>query len=298
MINEKTKVLIQGITGREGSERTRFMLEYGTKVLGGVTPGREGEKVFGVPVYNSVKQAIEIHGKIDASCTFVPGPQVKSAVLEAVRAKIKLVVVTAERVPLHDILEMIVICNQKGVSLVGPGSLGLISPGKAAIGWLGGTVEFANQIFSPGPVGIMSRSGGQTSTIAWSLKQSGIGVSTAIHVGSEKILGLSFPEILPLFQKDSQTKVVVLFGEIGGLSEQEAAQIMKKDFKKPLVAYIAGKKLPWGVRFSHSSAIIEGKGQEAESKIKALKEAGAILVKNPSQISAAVKEIVERRIKK
>jgi len=285
LIDENTTVLIQGITGREGSARTRFMLDYGTKVLCGVTPGRGGTKVWDVPVYDSVKEAIARHGSIDASVTFVPGPQVKEAVFEAIEAGIKFIVVPAERVPLHDSLEMIALAKRKGARLLGPGSLGLLSAGKAAIGWLGGSEEFAKEVFKPGPVGVISRSGGQTSTVPWSLMRAGIGVTTAIHVGSEPVVGLSFAELLPLFEEDQATKAVVLFGEIGTVAEEEAAEVIKEGrFSKPLVVYIAGRSLPAGMRFSHASAIIERGRGTAESKVKALEAVGAHIVERPQEI--------------
>jgi len=295
LIDEFTRVLIQGITGREGSTRARFMLNYGTKVLCGVTPGRGRTKVWGVPVYNSVQEAIRVHGQIDASVTFVPGPQVKEAVIEAVNSEIKFIVVTAERVPLHDSIEMIALADKKGTRILGPGSLGILSAEKAVMGWLGGTKEFAREIFTLGPTGVMSRSGGQTSTIVWSLTRAGIGISTALHVGSEPILGSSFAEILPLFEEDGETEAVVLFGEIGTVAEEEAAEIIKENrFTKPLIAYIAGRALPSGIRFSHASAMIErGKGS-AESKVKALEEAGAYVVERPQEIAVTLTKILKR----
>lgn len=294
LIDENTKVLIQGITGREGNARTRFMLDYGTKVLCGTTPGRGGAEVWGVPVYNTVREAVETHGQIDASVTFVPGPQIKEAVVEAIEAGIELIVVPAERVPLHDSLEMIVLARRKGTRVLGPGSLGLLSAEKAAAGWLGGAEEFAKEIFKPGPVGVMSRSGGQTSTVVWSLTKVGIGITTAMHVGAEPIIGLSFAEILPLFEEDEETKAVVLFGEIGTVAEEEAAEVVKEGrFTKPLIAYIAGRTLPSGMRFSHASAIIERGRGTAESKIKALEVAGAHVVERPQQIATTVARILK-----
>ncbi|MBI2979705.1 MAG: CoA-binding protein [Chloroflexi bacterium] len=294
LIDENTRVMVQGITGREGSARTRFMLDYGTKVLGGTTPGRGGTEVWGVPVYNTVKEAIEEHGQIDASVTFVPGPQVKEAVIEATEAGIKFIVVPAERVPLHDSLEMITLARKKGTRILGPGSLGLLSSDKAAMGWLGGSEDFAREIFKPGPVGVMSRSGGQTSTVVWGLTSTGIGVSTAMHVGAEPIVGLSFAELLPLFEQDEQTRAVVLFGEIGTVAEEEAAEVIKEGrFTKPLVAYIAGRTLPSGMRFSHASAIIERGRGTAESKVKALEEVGAYVVETPQQIAITLAKILK-----
>jgi succinyl-CoA synthetase alpha subunit len=294
LIDGNTTVLVQGITGREGTARTRTMLDYGTKVLCGVTPGRGGTKVWDTPVYNSVNDAIQAHGQIDASVVFVPGPQVKTAVFEALESGIKFVVVPAERVPLHDSLEMIALARKKNARILGPGSLGIISAGKALMGWIGGTEEFAREIFKPGPVGIMSRSGGQTSTVAWSMTQNGLGVTTAIHVGSEPVLGSSFAELLPLFQDDPDTRAVAMFGEIGTVAEEEAAQIVKEGrFSKPLVAYIAGRSLPAGIRFSHASAIIERGRGTAESKVKALQEAGAQVVDRPQELAATILKILE-----
>jgi len=293
LIDENTTVLIQGITGREGSTRARFMLDYGTKVLGGVTPGRGGSEVWGIPVFNSVKGATGKFGPIDASVTFVPGPQVKEAVIESIEAEIKFVLVPAERVPLHDSLEMIALARKRGARILGPGSMGLLSAGKAAMGWLGGSGEFAQEIFRLGPVGVMSRSGGQTSTVVWSLMRAGIGITTAIHVGAEPILGSSFADILPLFGDDEETKAVVLFGEIGTVAEEEAAEVIKEGrFTKPLVAYIAGRSLPAGMRFSHASAIIERGRGTAESKVKALEKVGVQVVENPQEIATTVAKIL------
>ena len=293
LIDDNTTVLIQGITGREGSARARFMLDYGTKVLGGVTPGRGGSEVWGIPVFNSVKEATGKFGPIDASVTFVPGPQVKEAVIESIEAEIKFVLVPAERVPLHDSLEMIALARKRGARILGPGSMGLLSAGKAAMGWLGGSGEFAQEIFKLGPVGVMSRSGGQTSAIVWSLMRAGLGITTAIHVGAEPILGSSFADILPLFGDDEETKAVVLFGEIGTVAEEEAAEVIKEGrFTKPLVAYIAGRSLPAGMRFSHASAIIERGRGNAESKVKALEKIGAQVVDSPQEIATTVAKIL------
>ena len=299
LIDETTTVLVQGITGREGNARTRFMLDYGTKVLGGITPGRGGAEVWGVPVYDTAKQAVAAHGQIDASVTFVPGQQVKDAVIEAIEAGIKLIVVPAERVPLYDSLEMITLAREKGSRLLGPGSLGLASADKAVIGWLGGTEEFAREILRPGPVGIISRSGGQTSTVVWSLVKAGLGITTALHIGAEPVVGLSFAEILPLFEADEETKAVVLFGEIGTVAEEEAAEVVKEGkFTKPIVAYIAGRTLPAGMRFSHASAIVERGRGTAESKIKALEGVGTYVAEQPQDIATTVAKILGGNVSK
>jgi succinyl-CoA synthetase alpha subunit len=295
LIDENTTVIVQGITGREGNARTRTMLDYGTKVLCGVTPGRGGARVWDLPVYNSVKEAVDAHPQLNASVTFVPGLQVKDAVFEALEAGIKFVVVPAERVPLHDSLEMIALARKKSARILGPGSLGIISAGKGLMGWIGGTAEFAREVFKPGHVGVMSRSGGQTSTVAWSITQSGLGLTTALHVGAEPVLGLAFPELLPLFQDDPDTHAVVMFGEIGTVAEEEAAEVVREGrFTKPLVAYIAGRSLPAGVRFSHASAIIERGRGTAESKVKALEAVGARVVDRPQEIVTTIHKLLER----
>ena len=294
LIDEKTTVMVQGITGREGSARARYMLDYGTRVLCGVTPGRGGAEVWGLPVYNTVAEAVQAHGRIDASVTFVPGPQVSGAAVEAIEAGVGFIVVPAERVPLQDSLVMITLARQRGARLLGPGSLGLLSADKAVIGWLGGSEEFARELFRPGSVGVMSRSGGQTSTVVWSLAREGIGITTAMHVGAEPVLGLSFADILPLFEADAETRAVVLFGEIGTVAEEEAAEVVREGrFTKPLVAYIAGRSLPAGIRFSHASAIIERGRGTAESKVRALSGVGAIVVDHPEDIAIRLKEILK-----
>ncbi|MEM1566123.1 MAG: CoA-binding protein [Candidatus Bathyarchaeia archaeon] len=295
LLDEKTRVLIQGITGREGSARARFMSEYGTNVVAGVTPGRGGTEVWRIPVYNTVEEACKERGPIDLSVTFVPGPLVKDAVVEAINAGIKTIVMPVERVPLHDIIEMVHLARRKGVKIIGPGSLGIISPEKAVAGWIGGSEEQAKVVFKAGPVGVISRSGGQTTTICWAITKAGLGESTAVHVGAEPIVGMSPAELLPLFEKDEQTEAIAFFGEIGTVAEEEAAEVIKRgEFTKPVVAYIAGTTAQPGVRFSHASAIIERGRGSAQSKIKALTEAGVIVVDRPEQIPLTLKKILKR----
>jgi succinyl-CoA synthetase alpha subunit len=295
LINENTRVLVQGITGRTGAFGTRAMLEYGTKVVAGVTPGRKGETVWGVPVFNTVKEAVSEVGSIDLSVTFVPAPQVKDAVLEALEAGIKTIVIPAERVPLHDILTMVSYAKKVEARIIGPGSLGLISPGKASAGWIGGARELMDEAFRPGNVGVISRSGGGVTTVCWLLAQHGLGVSTAVHVGTEPIIGTTGAELLRLFQEDSETHAVAVFGEIGGLMEIEMAEVIKRgEFKKPLVVYIAGRMLPSGIRFSHASAIIERRADTAEYKEKMLTDVGAYVAKKPEELATITKQLVRR----
>jgi succinyl-CoA synthetase alpha subunit len=293
LLTEKTTLLVQGITGREGSARTRFMQAYGTRIVAGVTPGRGGTEVWHVPVYDTVQEAWKHHGPIDATVTFVPGPLVKDAVLEAVEAGIKYVFMPVERVPLHDSLEMISYAREQGARIIGPGSFGVISPGKSVAGWIGGSEEFAREMFQPGHVGVISRSGGQTTTFSWAIARAGLGVSTAVHIGSEPVLGTSPAELLPLFEQDEETHAVAMFGEIGTVAEEEAAEVVREGrFTKPLVAYIAGSGVKSGMRFSHASAIVERGRGSAESKIKALRAAGAHAVERPEDLAPTLARLL------
>jgi len=294
LLDENTRVIVQGMTGREGSLRTAFMKGYGTKVVAGVTPGRAGAEVHGLPVYNTVLEAIKNEGMVDATVTFIPGPGLKSAVYEAIDAGIKFVVSPVERIPVHDVIEMVNYALKNDARILGPGSLGIISPGKAAMGWLGGSVDWAKKLFQPGPVGVISRSGGQSGTVPWALKVAGLGISTAMHIGTEPVLGLTMADVLKMFEKDDQTKAVAIFGEIGGTLEEEAAEaVANGDFTKPLVVFIAGAWAPEGMRFSHASSIVERGRGTAQGKIKALTDAGAVVVDSPEEIAPKIKELIE-----
>jgi succinyl-CoA synthetase alpha subunit len=293
IIDENTTVVVQGMTGREGSLRTKYMQDYGTKVVAGVTPGKGGTEVHGIPVYDTVKEAIRHHGMIDASVTFIPGPALKGAVYEAIDAGIKFVCSPVERIPIHDVIDMVSYARKNDVKLLGPGSLGMISPGKAVVGWLGGSVDWASMLFEPGPIGVISRSGGQSGTVPWALKVAGLGISTALHIGTEPVLGLTMADVLKNFESDEQTKAVAVFGEIGGTLEEEAAEcVANKEFTKPLVVFIAGAWAPEGMRFSHASSIVEKGRGTAQGKMKALTEAGAYVVDSPEEIAPKIKELI------
>ena len=292
LLTKTTKVLVQGITGREGSMRAKYMRRMGTNVVAGVTPGRGGENVDGIPVYNTVKDAVKNHGLFDVTVTFIPGTGLKDAVCEALESDIKWVVMPVERVPLYDILEMVALGKQKGAMLLGPGSIGVYSPGIGALGWLGGSYEFATENFVLGHVGVISRSGGQSGTLPYVLKRAGFGVSTVIHVGTEPVTGMSFSDILPLFQEDPETDAVAIFGEMGGSHEEEAAQLVKAGkFTKPIIIYVSGAWAPAGMKFSHASAIVERGSGSTQDKITRLKDAGIIVVDNPSEIPQKLKEL-------
>jgi succinyl-CoA synthetase alpha subunit len=281
LLKKDTKVLVQGITGREGSARAAFMKGYGTNVVAGVTPGRGGEEVSGIPVYNTIEEAVKVHGNFDLSVTFIPGPSLKDAVLEALDAGIKFIVMPVERVPLYDILEMMAHGKQKGGRLL-------------AAGWLGGSPEFAKRVFVPGHVGVISRSGGQSATVPYTIKEAGLGMTTVVHVGTEPVVGQSFADILPLFQADEDTHAVAIFGEIGGTNEEEAAEaVRQKKFTKPLVIYVAGAWAPEGMRFSHASSIVERGRGSAKDKVKNLKDAGIHVVDRPDEIAPTLKRLLK-----
>ncbi|MGI9862623.1 CoA-binding protein [Moorella naiadis] len=294
LIDRKTTVVVQGITGREGSLRAAYMKEYGTKVVAGTSPGKGGQTVAGIPVYHTVKQAVYEHGPIDFSVIFVPGRALKAAVKEAADAGIKNIVPCVESVPIHDIMDMVAYCRLKGVRLIGPGSIGIITPGEAVVGWLGGNVGWANTFFEPGPIGVFSRSGGQSGTIPWVLKEGGFGVSTVVHTGTEPVLGTSMADLLPLFEADPQTKGVAVFSEIGGTQEEECAEVIASGgFTKPFVIYVAGAWAPEGQRFSHASSIVERGRGSAKSKMEAIRKAGGYVAMTPTDIPRILKEVVK-----
>lgn len=298
LVDQETRVLIQGITGRFGNFVTRNMLDVGTHIVAGVTPGRRGEQVWGIPVLNTVKEAQEEHGHFGASVVLVPGPDAKKAVLEALEGGIETILMEVERVPLHDALEVISLTRKAGVRLIGPGSAGLVSPGRGSLGIFGSPEELARVAFIPGRIGVVSRSGGQTTTLCWNVCKAGFGISTAINLGSEPVLGTSFPELLPLFQDDQDTDAIAYFGEIGSVMEEEAAELIKEGkYVKPLVAYIAGRGLAKGIRFSHASAIIEGGKGTAEGKVEALRGAGVHVVDRPDDIGSTLAKILKSTVK-
>jgi succinyl-CoA synthetase alpha subunit len=295
IIRKDTKVMIQGITGRFGQFISRNMVDTGTNLVAGVTPGRGGSKVWDIPVYGTVSESWKVHGPIDVSVILVPGPEAKRALVEAAEFKLDTLLMEVERVPLQDALECISICKKAGIRLLGPGSAGLVSPGRGSIG-LFGAEEMAKIAFRPGRIGVISRSGGQTSTLSYNVCKAGYGISTAINLGSEQVLGTTLPELLPLFEEDLETDAVVYYGEIGGVMEEEAAELIReRRFTKPLIAYIAGRGLPPGIRFSHASAIIEGGRGTAEGKVEALRSAGAYVVDKPEDIGPTVKGILNHR---
>jgi succinyl-CoA synthetase alpha subunit len=295
LIDQSKRVLVQGITGREGRARTRLMKEYGTHVVAGVTPGKGNQEVDGVPVFDTVKEAWETVGLIDTSVLFIPAPIVKSAALEAIDAGIKLLVIVPDRVPIYDVLEIADAAKRSGAIFVGPNTLGVLSPGKATLGMIGGRAASARSWFFPGPVGITSRSGGITSSIAYYLAQKGIGATTLVHVGGDVVVGLPHPEVVKLFQADPETKAIVMFGEIGGSQEEQVADLVESgEVSKPIIAFIGGKAAKSGTRFSHAGAIIEGNRGTHEGKVKRLREVDVTVVEAFGELPQATAVVLKK----
>jgi len=298
LIDETKRVLVQGITGREGQARTRLMLGYGTHIVAGCTPKKGGQKVQGVPVFDSVQAAAnfcqqEEGAPVDVSVVFVPARLVKSAAIEAMEAGVGLVVLVPDRVPVWDAMQIAAAARKNGASFVGPNTLGIISPGKAVVGMIGGRAESAKAWFKPGNVGVISRSGGMSSSTAYYLGQLGIGLSTICHVGGDSVLGLRIPDIALQFEQDPETEAIVLFGEIGGSQEEDLAELIRSgQVTKPVVAYIGGKAAKEGTRFSHAGAIIEGGRGTHAAKTEALTAAGATVVPSFGDLPEAVRQVL------
>ena len=289
LIDESKRVLVQGITGREGQARAKLMLEYGTGVVGGVTPGKAGQDVLGVPVFDTVGQAAASLGRIDVSVVFVPAKLVKSAAIEALEAGVRLLVLVPDRVPVWDAMEIASATKANAASFVGPNTLGVLSPGKAVVGMIGGRAQSARVWFKIGNVGVISRSGGMSSSTGYYLGRAGIGLSTIVHVGGDAVLGIRIPDAALLFEADPQTQAIVIFGEIGGSQEEDLAELMRtRRVTKPVIAYIGGKAAREGTRFSHAGAIIEGGRGTHAGKVTALREAGATVVESFGDLPAAV----------
>lgn len=282
IIDENTNVLVMGITGRQASFHTKQMLAYGTKIVAGCTPGKGGAVVEGIPVYNTVREACENH-RIDASVIFVPAPATKDAALENIEAGVGVVVIVTEGVPVYDEIQIVAYAKRKGAIVLGPNTFGIVSGGKCKMGIP------PNQYFIEGNVGVVARSGTLTYEITGNLTANGLGQSTVVGMGGDRAVGLTFIDVLKMFEKDPQTKAVVLIGEIGGNNEEIAAEYIK-EMTKPVVAFIAGKSAPPGKRMGHAGAIIErGKGTY-QGKVEALTAAGAKVAPLPFDVPKLVKE--------
>lgn len=292
LIQKDTTVLVQGITGKEGQKAVAAMLEYGTNVIGGTRPGKAGEKIEGKPVFNLVKDLISEFGQVDVSAIYVPPFSAKAAILEAIDSNTQQINVIVERMPISDTAYCLAAAKERNIQIIGPSSLGYVSPGVGRIGVVGGPKSLADQIFQSGSVGIISRSGGMTNEVSWQVRKAGLGQSTAVHVGGDLLMGTTYIDLLKLFEKDEQTKAVIVFGEHGGSYEFEIVEMIKnKQFTKPLAVYVGGKfasALPEGMNIGHAGAIVE-RGRGAAEKEKALSEVGVLIAENYEDLSNVIK---------
>lgn len=288
MLDSSTRVIVQGITGKQGTFHTEQMLKYGTKIVGGTSPGKRGTNVLGVPVFETIEEA----PSADASVIFVPAPFAKDAVFEAVDAGLKLIVLITERIPVHDSLEMIKLVKEKGVTMIGPNTPGIIRPSADGVARRCGCKMgiMPHSVFSAGHVGVVSRSGTLTYEIVNALTDAGMGQSLCIGVGGDLVNGTNFREALEIFNNDQATKKIVLIGEIGGNAEEKAAEIIPK-MGKPVVAYIAGRYAPEGKRMGHAGAIVSGTAGTAAEKVRVLEAAGAKVAKTPWEVPALVEHL-------
>ncbi len=292
LVDENTSFIIQGITGREAVNMTRECLDYGSQVVGGVTPGRGGRDVYGVPVYDTVREAVEKHGATGSVLT-VPPAFTRDAVFEAIDAGIKLLVVVTERIPRAQVSEMIEFAAMHDARIIGPNCLGIITPEKCKMGGIGGPAADTRKAYKPGNVGVMSRSGGMTTEIANALTAGGLGQSTAVSIGGDAIIGSTYAELMPLFEADDETKAIVIYSEPGGPMDAKLSEwVQENDSRLPIVAFMAGRfmdKMP-GMRFGHAGTIVEGKQDTAAEKLRRLEEAGIAVAEEIEQIPALVKE--------
>lgn len=287
LVNANSRIVVQGITGREGAFHTKRMLAYGSRVVAGVTPGKGGQTLEGVPVYHTVREAVAGTGA-NVSCIFVPPPFAADAILEAASAGVEVIVCITEGIPVMDMVKVSACLKKTPCVLVGPNCPGIISPGKTKVGIMPG------EIHRPGAIGVISRSGTLTYEVVDQLTRVGLGQSTCVGIGGDPIVGTSFIDLLRRFEEDQETEAVVLIGEIGGNAEEEAALFVRSHMRKPVVAFIAGQTAPPGKRMGHAGAIISGGQGKAEDKIAALREAGITVERNLGHLGLCVKEVTDR----
>jgi len=288
LVGRNTRAVVQGITGAQGDFHTKLMLEYGTKIVAGTSPGKGGTDVHGVPVYDTVSEATERH-KANTSIVFVPAPFAKDAVLEAIDAGLNPVIVITEGIPVRDTMEIVAATREKKTTLIGPNTLGIMTPGECKLGIM------PSQVFAKGVAGLVSRSGTLTYEIASGLTKSGIGESTCVGIGGDPIVGLSFIDLLEMFREDKETKAVALIGEIGGNAEEQAAEYVKRtSYPKPVAGYIAGRTAPRGKRMGHAGAIISGSTGTADGKIEALRHAGVMVAEKPTDVARLLVDLVRK----
>jgi len=283
LVGKETKAIVQGITGGQGSYHTQLMLEYGTKIVAGVTPGKGGTTSQGLPVFDTVQEAKDKFG-VNASIVFVPAPFAKDPVLEAIAADLNPIIVITEGIPVKDEIQIMQVAKLKGTTIIGPNTPGIITPSECKLGIMPG------HIFKPGKIGLVSRSGTLTYEIAASLTNAGLGQSTCLGIGGDPVVGLNFVDVLEMFRIDTQTKAIAMIGEIGGNAEEMAAEYVKQTkYPKPIAAYVAGRAAPPGKRMGHAGAIITGKAGTAETKIQSLRDAGVKIALRPGEIAKVLK---------
>lgn len=283
LVGKETRAIVQGITGSQGSYHTQLMLEYGTRIVAGVTPGKGGSEVHGIPVFDNAQDAVD-KLKANASIIFVPAPFAKDAVLENIDAGLNPIIVITEGIPVKDEIQMMEVAKRKGTTIIGPNTPGIITPKECKLGIMPG------HIFTQGPVGLISRSGTLTYEIAASLTNAGLGQTTCLGIGGDPVVGLNFVDVLKMFRRDPATKKIAMIGEIGGNAEENAAEYIKKTkYTKPIAAYVAGRAAPPGKRMGHAGAIIMGKSGTAETKIETLRDAGVKVALKPSEIATFLK---------
>ena len=295
LITKDTTFIIQGITGREAVNLTRENLDYGAKIVGGVTPGRAGRDVYGVPVFDCVRD-ITAKQHVDGSVVSVPPRFVKDAVFEALENGIKLIVIVTERIPRREVAQMVELAKLRGARIIGPNCLGIISPGEAKMGGVGGPLANTRQAYSKGSVGVMSRSGGMTTEIASTLTAAGLGQSTAVSIGGDAVIGSTYAELMPLFEADPETKALAIYSEPGGRMEAELAEwVQENDSRLPIVAFMAGRfmdAMP-GMRFGHAGTIVEGKADTTVEKIERMRASGIAVAERIEEIP----ELIAQRMK-
>jgi len=290
LLNKNTKVMVQGITGRTGRVQAKYMLEYGTNIVAGVTPGKGGEVVEGIPVYNTPREAVEKSGA-EASVFFVPPAGVKEAAIQNIDAGIKLIVVVTEHIPVQDVMEIREYAMDKDVRIIGPTSPGIITVGEAKIGIMPG------RMFTPGRIGLISRSGTLSYEVSGNLAKAGYGQSTVVGIGADPVVFTNLPEILRLYEKDPDTDLVVIVGEVGGVQEENAAQFIDRWMTKPVVAYITGLTAPEGKKMGHAGAIVHGEYGKGtpQGKVAALKDVGVDVARFPADVVGLVKKHLETK---
>ncbi len=300
LISRDTRFIVQGITGREAVNLTRENLDYGAAIVGGVTPGRAGREVYGVPVYDCVRDVIRAHGPVEGSVVSVPPAFTRDAVFEAIENGIRLIVVVTENVPRREVAQMVELAALRGARIIGPNCLGIISPEEAKMGGIGGPAVNTRQAYRRGPVGIMSRSGGMTTEIASTLTAAGLGQSTCVSIGGDAIVGSTYAELMPLYEADPETEAIVIYSEPGGRMEAELAEwVAAHRSRLPIVAFMAGRFMDemQGMRFGHAGTIVEGREDTAAEKIARLEAAGISVAERIEEIPDLLRSRMQEAVR-